>query len=402
MVLKIDPENEKISLGLKQTEPDPWETLAEKYPPGTVLQGKVRNLTNFGAFVEIEEGIDGLVHISDMSWTKRVRHPSEVVKKGDVVTVKVLEVNRENRRISLGIKQTMDDPWDDLAQEYTVGTGARRHGRAVAGRGVRRRAAIGVEVFVPVSHLLPDDIKKPAEYFGVSDRIPLRSQDGSGEPPHRALRARLHGRCDGRRSVGSTPSSGRSALPPRPKGTSSGPSGSPKSTTGRRSRRRHALIRAEFAGFSAEGWVPGTHPPADRKRRCSDGVGRAKAALGAARGAAFRGGWSGVWLVRSIPCSVECRAPRLRHLERRPTRQCGRLHAHLPERPSQSGVAARRVVRGSPSASRHSWREVALRALLRRARRENMRLDDERSRCATCRSPACQSASNRRLSGPQL
>jgi small subunit ribosomal protein S1 len=174
MVLKIDPENEKISLGLKQTEPDPWETLAEKYPPDTVLTGKVRNLTNFGAFVEIEEGIDGLVHISDMSWTKRVRHPSEVVKKGDTVTVKVLEVNRENRRISLGIKQTMEDPWDDLAQEYTPGTVLDGTVERLLDRGVVVELRSGVEGFVPVSHLLPDDIRKPAEYFGVGDRIPLK------------------------------------------------------------------------------------------------------------------------------------------------------------------------------------------------------------------------------------
>jgi len=174
MVLKIDPENEKISLGLKQTEPDPWETLAEKYPPETLLEGKVRNLTNFGAFVEIEEGIDGLVHISDMSWTKRVRHPSEVVKKGDVVNVKVLEVNRENRRISLGIKQTMDDPWDDLAQEYTVGTVLEGVVERLLDRGIVVELRSGVEGFVPVSHLLPDDVKKPAEYFGVGDRIPLK------------------------------------------------------------------------------------------------------------------------------------------------------------------------------------------------------------------------------------
>jgi small subunit ribosomal protein S1 len=174
MVLKIDPENEKVSLGLKQTEPDPWETLAEKYPPGTELEGKVRNLTNFGAFVEIEEGIDGLVHISDMSWTKRVRHPSEVVKKGDVVRVKVLEVNRESRRISLGVKQTMEDPWNDLAQEFIVGTVLEGTVERLLDRGIVVELRQGVEGFVPVSHLLPDDIKKPAEYFSVGDHIPLK------------------------------------------------------------------------------------------------------------------------------------------------------------------------------------------------------------------------------------
>jgi small subunit ribosomal protein S1 len=147
MVLKIDPENEKISLGLKQTEPDPWETLTEKYPPDTVLEGKVRNLTNFGAFVEIEEGIDGLVHISDMSWTKRVRHPSEVVKKGDSVTVKVLEVNKESRRISLGIKQTMEDPWDDLSREYVVGTTLEGIVERLLDRGIVVELRSGVEGF---------------------------------------------------------------------------------------------------------------------------------------------------------------------------------------------------------------------------------------------------------------
>ena len=104
-MLKVDKANEKISLGLKQVEPDPWLTLDEKYPIGMRVQGKVRNLTNFGAFVELEEGIDGLVHVSDMSWTKRVAHPSEVLKKGDTVEVVVLSIDKEHRRISLGLKQ---------------------------------------------------------------------------------------------------------------------------------------------------------------------------------------------------------------------------------------------------------------------------------------------------------
>ena len=118
MVLRVDKENEKISLGLKQAEPDPWEGLAMKYPSGTRIDGKVRNLTDFGAFVEVEDGIDGLVHISDMSWTKRVRHPKEIVKKGDSVDVVILDINKEKRRISLGIKQIIENPWDDLAERY--------------------------------------------------------------------------------------------------------------------------------------------------------------------------------------------------------------------------------------------------------------------------------------------
>ncbi|MFQ5550715.1 MAG: 30S ribosomal protein S1 [Gemmatimonadales bacterium] len=122
VVLSIDPEEEKISLGMKQTEQDPWVTLPLKYPVGTRIVGKVRNLTSFGAFVEIEPGIDGLIHISDMSWTKRVEHPSEVVKKGDQVDVVILSIDGDNKRISLGLKQAQDDPWLTIAERFPVDT----------------------------------------------------------------------------------------------------------------------------------------------------------------------------------------------------------------------------------------------------------------------------------------
>ncbi|MEY4008032.1 MAG: ribosomal protein, partial [Gemmatimonadota bacterium] len=122
VVLKVDTTEEKISLGMKQTEQDPWMVLPEKYPVGTRLTGKVRNLTSFGAFVEIEPGIDGLIHISDMSWTKRVQHPSEVVKKGDTVDVVILNIDAENKRISLGLKQASEDPWLRIGETYPVGT----------------------------------------------------------------------------------------------------------------------------------------------------------------------------------------------------------------------------------------------------------------------------------------
>src|SRR2546427_595456 len=116
VVLKVDKANEKISLGLKQVEPDPWLTLDQKYPTGMRVRGKVRNLTNFGAFVELEEGIDGLVHVSDMSWTKRVAHPSEALKKGDTVDVAILSIDREHRRVSLGLKEGSEDPCAALAE----------------------------------------------------------------------------------------------------------------------------------------------------------------------------------------------------------------------------------------------------------------------------------------------
>ncbi len=120
-MLKVDPEEEKISLGMKQTEQDPWMMLPMKYPVGTRITGKVRNLTSFGAFVEIEPGIDGLIHVSDMSWTKRVQHPSEVVKKADTLEVVILNIDPENKRISLGLKQLQDDPWLGIAETHPVG-----------------------------------------------------------------------------------------------------------------------------------------------------------------------------------------------------------------------------------------------------------------------------------------
>jgi len=174
IVLNIDKEHEKISLGLKQLEPDPWKALENKYPPGTRIKGKVRNLTNFGAFVEIEDGIDGLVHISDMSWAKRVRHPSEVVKKGDEVEVVVLEIDSEKRRISLGMKQTRENPWTELAKEFAVGTETNGKISRLLDRGAVVELREDVEGFVPLSHLGIDGLKNPTEHFTVGDEIPLK------------------------------------------------------------------------------------------------------------------------------------------------------------------------------------------------------------------------------------
>ena len=121
MVLGVDPGARRISLGLKQVESNPWHELTEKYPIGTTITGKVRNLTEFGAFVEVEEGIDGLIHISDMSWSKRLKHPSEVLKKGDTVEAMVLNIDAENQRLSLGLKQLQTDVWDEFFSQHHVG-----------------------------------------------------------------------------------------------------------------------------------------------------------------------------------------------------------------------------------------------------------------------------------------
>ncbi|MYF17200.1 MAG: 30S ribosomal protein S1, partial [Gemmatimonadetes bacterium] len=174
MVLRVDQEGQKISLGLKQVQPDPWEDLDQKYPSGTPLRGIVRNLTNFGAFVEIEEGIDGLVHISDMSWTKRIRHPSEVIKKGQELDVIVLNIDKERRRISLGHKQTIENPWAKLAVTYAVGNAVEGNISRILERGVVVDLEGHVEGFVPISQLGIDDLQRPDEYFEEGDEMPLK------------------------------------------------------------------------------------------------------------------------------------------------------------------------------------------------------------------------------------
>jgi small subunit ribosomal protein S1 len=198
VVLKVDQEGKKISLGMKQIEPDPWSTLDEKYPPGTKLSGKVRNLTSFGAFIEIEDGIDGLVHVSDMSWTRRVKHPSEILKKGDKVEVVVLRVDTDNRRVSLGLKQLQDDPWEDLTLRYGVGTETTGTVVRLLDKGVVVDLGNDVEGFVPISHLAVDDLDSPAQAFSEGDPLPLRVIDI--DPRNRrivlSVKAYMTGRSD--------------------------------------------------------------------------------------------------------------------------------------------------------------------------------------------------------------
>jgi len=172
-VLSIQKDERKISLGLKQLEPDPWETLSEKYPVGSRHTGKVRNLTNFGAFVELEEGIDGLIHISDLSWTKKIRHPGEVVKKGDEIEVVVLNVDKANRRISLGFKQTQDNPWDYFEDKYKVGTKIEGKVVRLIEKGLLAELPDGVDGFVPMSQLAKENLAKPADSYQIDDMLNL-------------------------------------------------------------------------------------------------------------------------------------------------------------------------------------------------------------------------------------
>jgi len=184
VVLKVDTTEEKISLGMKQTEQDPWMVLPEKYPVGTRLTGKVRNLTSFGAFVEIEPGIDGLIHISDMSWTKRVQHPSEVVKKGDTVDVVILNIDAENKRISLGLKQASEDPWLRIGETYPVGTELPGSVARLMDKGVVVDIGNDIEGFIPLSHF-EGQVNSPADVAWEAMKVNVRILEV--DPIHRRI-----------------------------------------------------------------------------------------------------------------------------------------------------------------------------------------------------------------------
>lgn len=172
-ILNIDEEEKKISLGMKQLEPDPWEGISDRYPPGTVLTGTVRNITNFGVFVEIEPGIDGLVHVSDLSWTKKVRHPGDMIDKGQELDVVILNIDEERRRISLGHKQVKTNPWDQFADAYEEGTDTTGEVVRVESKGLVVKLPLDVEAFVPGSELKqgPQDFQ---HHYQEEDELELR------------------------------------------------------------------------------------------------------------------------------------------------------------------------------------------------------------------------------------
>lgn len=174
IVLDIDAEARRISLGTKQTEPNPWDIISEKYAINSVISGKVRNLTDFGAFIEVEEGVDGLVHISDLSWNKKIKHPSELLKKGDTVSAVVLNVDAENQRLSLGIKQLEPDKWEEFFSQHDIGDVV--HGKIVriTNFGLFIEVAAGVEGLCHVSELDTKRVEKPEEHFSVGQDLDLK------------------------------------------------------------------------------------------------------------------------------------------------------------------------------------------------------------------------------------
>jgi small subunit ribosomal protein S1 len=174
IVLDIKPEARRISLGMKQVAPNPWDVIAEKYPIGTTIEGKIKNITDFGIFIGIDEGIDGLVHISDLSWTKRIKHPSELYKKGDVVQAIVLDIEKDNERFSLGIKQIQDDPWKSVAARYSVGTEITGSVTNVTDFGVFVELEEGIEGLVHISEISKEKIKTPVGRYNIGDFITAR------------------------------------------------------------------------------------------------------------------------------------------------------------------------------------------------------------------------------------
>ncbi len=194
-VLNINKEKQEISLGIKQVQPNPWDKVAEKYPPGTVITGVVRNLTNYGAFVEIEEGIDGLLHVSDMSWVRKVGHPSEVVSKGEKVKCVILNVDQERKRVALGLKQMANDPWEgDIPGRYHPGDVKKGKVTKLTNFGVFVELEPGLEGLLHISELSDHKVDSPEEVVKVGDEIEVKIL--RVDPSDRKIglsRKRLHG-----------------------------------------------------------------------------------------------------------------------------------------------------------------------------------------------------------------
>ena len=174
VVLSIDMENQKIALGIRQTQDNPWDTVQERYPVGSRIKGKVRNFTAYGAFVELEEGIDGMIHISDMSWTRKVNHPLEVLQKGQEVEAVVLDVNAKEQRISLGLKQAQTDPWTEIAAKYQVGSVVKGKVSKIASFGAFVELEDGVDGLVHISQISDQRVDKVKDALEVGQEVEAR------------------------------------------------------------------------------------------------------------------------------------------------------------------------------------------------------------------------------------
>ncbi len=170
-VLNVEAETKRISLGMKQLQPNPWDVVEESYPVGAVIEGKIKNITDFGIFIGIEEGIDGLIHVSDLSWTERIKHPSEKYAKGETIQAVVLKIDKENERFSLGVKQLEPDPWQAAANNYPIGSNVEGTITNVTDFGVFVQLEEGIEGLVHVSEISRDKVKTPVGMFTVADTL---------------------------------------------------------------------------------------------------------------------------------------------------------------------------------------------------------------------------------------
>jgi small subunit ribosomal protein S1 len=175
VILGVDKAGQQLSLGMKQTQENPWTRVAEKYPVDAIVEGKVRNLTNYGAFVELEEGIDGLLHVSDMSWTRKISHPNEMLEKGQVVRCKILSVDQERRRIALGMKQLEDDPWNkNIPAKYQPGQVVSGTVTKITNFGVFVGLEDGLEGLLHISELADHKVENPEDVVKVGDKIDVK------------------------------------------------------------------------------------------------------------------------------------------------------------------------------------------------------------------------------------
>jgi len=175
IVLDVDKENKRISLGMKQTEPNPWLIIESKYQVGSKISGRVRNITDFGAFIELEEGVDGLVHISDISWTQRIKHPSEVLKKGEKIDAVILSIDTQNERLSLGIKQLQPDPWSRVEEKYPIGSIAQCKVVRLTDTGAVAELEGGVDGFIHISEMSGEEsVNNPKQVLSIGDEVMVK------------------------------------------------------------------------------------------------------------------------------------------------------------------------------------------------------------------------------------
>ena len=174
VILSIDAEAKRISLGMKQLQPNPWDMVAENYPVGSIIEGKIKNITDFGIFIGIEEGIDGLIHVSDLSWTERIKHPGEKYSKGETIQAVVLKIDKENERFSLGIKQLEPDPWEEAVRKYAIGTTVTGKITNVTEFGVFVELEEGIEGLIHVSEISKEKVETPVGMYNVGDTVTAR------------------------------------------------------------------------------------------------------------------------------------------------------------------------------------------------------------------------------------